>query len=379
MEAFFAIASFGIVGLLFAGIFWWNRYTQTQERIAFAELAPLYGLTLVGTDRLEGPFGRGTLAVTLATERRGSGKQRRTVRVTRYHVTPPAPLRMGLHLSSQSAFFGDIAEALGLASDIRVGRDDVDGALRISGADPEHAARIFRQDDVAMAAIQAAPLNRFVARDDHAFAQHDGWVTSPERFEQFARPLGLLVDALTAARAHTRAAWEQTLDAGWSRLAEARGFTYEPAQSSLVRMTPSGTVLTASVEPAAGKLVTVARVRVARGLGHGLRLYRTGGMETLGALFGAQDLRIGVPAIDDAFTIKAVRPSEATALLAGLGVELETLARTFSELQLDDQGLEAKHPELLADPGRLGPALDALVRIGHALGGEALHEPAAFR
>jgi hypothetical protein len=367
-----------IIGFV-AAVILWTHHARRQQQQAFAALAPSLGLTLAGPHQMTGRVGRCTVEVVLTTERRRRHRRRRSVPVTRYWVRPPTGLRMGLKLHAQSAFFGDIAEAVGLVNDLRIGRDDVDGALRIGAADAAHAGAILRRDDVARAALAAAPLPRFYLRDDHAFAQHDGWLVSPQQFHQFATPLVQLVEALSAAREILRAHWEHELDAVWGRLAASEGFRYAASATLLTGATAGGTAVEVGVEYPDAGLATGARIRVARPLGLGLQLYRTGGMQNLGALFGAQDLRIGVPAIDGAFTIKATRAEEAQRLLASVGGELEILGASFGELKIDDAGLEARQPGLLTEPAQLSRTLRALARLAQALGGEPVQPPAAFR
>lgn len=379
LELCFPLGLMVAIGGLVVGLVAWGQHTRTRQLAAFAELMPGYGLTLDGSQRAVGPFGRGTLEVLLTTERRGSGKNRRTVRVTRYRVTPPAPLRMALKLSGQSTFFGDIADALGLVNDLKIGRADVDAALRIGAADREHAALILGQEDVARAAIAASQLNRFYLRDDHAFAQHDGWIEERVRFEQFARPLGHLVDALTSARERLRAAWEQDIDASWGRVADAEGYRYAAAWSALSSTTPGGATVDLRIEAGDHGLITAARIVVPRPLGYGLEVYRTGVLQSLGKVFGAQDITIGVPAIDEPYTIKASREADARQLLGGMANDLVTLTHAFGTLRVVDGGLEASQPGLLLEPMHLTAVLRALVRVAQALGGEAIQSVGVFR
>jgi hypothetical protein len=370
---FLFIAAFVLLLVLY------GQGVRRRQLSSFGQLMPSIGLTMLGPQHASGRFGRGTLDVILTTERRGSGKNSRTVSVTRYRVRPPTPFRMALKLSGQSAFFGDLADALGLVNDIKVGRADVDAALRIGAADAQHAAQILTQDDVAHAALAAARLGRFYLRDDHAFAQHDGWVEDRGALEQYIHPLGALVDALSSARERIRASWEQGVDRSWGHVAEAEGYRYAATWTAMSSTTPGGATADLHVEASDHGLVTAARVVVPRPLGYGIEVYRTGVLQSLGKVFGAQDITIGVPAIDEPYTIKASREAEARQLLAGMAPDLSTLTEAFGTLRIVDGGLEASQPGLLLEPMQLTKVLRALVRVAQALGGEATQSMGAFR
>lgn len=366
-----------VVGFVAALVLWGNH--QRKARLeAFARLAQSSGLTLYRPQHLGGAFGRGWLDVFLTTETRGSGKHRHTVSVTRYRVRHPAPLRMGLRVHAQSQFFGDIAEALGLVSDIRVGRADLDDAMRIGAMDATHAAAVLGTNEVTYALLSTRSLTRFHVDDAEAFAQHDGWVTDQARFEQWARPLASVVDALATSRAQHRAPFEQLLDDSWGRLAASEGFTYQPDRSALSLSTSSGTV-EMFVGADQGKLVTMARVTVARPLGYGIEMYGTTAMGSLGKLLGAQDLTVGVPVLDDAYTIKASHEQGARSVLLGIAGDLTRLHEAFATLRVVDGGVEAKMNDLRADPIETTALLRALLRTCDGLAGVTSVEASAFR
>lgn len=365
-----------LVGLITALVLW-GRHAAEQRARAFTALATRYGLTQTSPHHLGGPLGRGWIDVVLTTESRGSGKNRRTVSVTRYRVRHPVPLRMGLKVHAQSQLFGDIAEALGMVSDLRVGRTDLDDAMRIGAIDPTHAVAVLTPDAVAFAILGARGLNRFYVNDAEVFAQHDGWVTDPARFEQFARPLGSVVDALAEARARHRAAWELELDRVWGPLASGEGLEYAAQRSALIASRDVGTIeIVVEVDT---QLQTVARITIARPLGYGLEMYRTSVMQTLGKLFGAQDVTIGVPALDDAYTIKATNEAGARSVLASVSADLLRIHESFATLRVVDGGLEAKHAALLTDPVKTTAILRSLARIRDALAGSAGEPSSAFR
>lgn len=379
MLPFLCASLFGVLcfGGVVAAMIAWGRHATAQRERAFATLASQYGLTVNGPRHLSGAFGGGFIDVVLTTESRGSGKSRRTVSVTRYRLRHPVPLRMGLKVHAQSQLFGDIAEALGLVSDIRVGRTDLDDAMRIGALDPAHAAAVLTGDAVTHAILGARALPRFYVNDQEAFTQHDGWISDPAQFEGSARPLARVVEALADARARHRAPWEIDLDRSWGSLAQGEGLEYAAHRSAIASNRELGSLeLVVEVDT---QLTTVARIAVARPLGYGLEMYRTSAMQSLGKLFGAQDVTIGVPAIDDAYTIKATNEAGARAVLASVSADLLRVHASFATLRVSDGGLEAKRPGVALDPVETTALLRSLARIRDALAGSVGESTSAFR
>jgi len=373
-----AISVIGGIIALVVGIVVWGRKQRALSLANFARLAQQYGLTLHGPQQMSGPFGRGQLQEALTTERRGSGKHQHTVSVTCYRLRHPGRLRMGLTVTPQSAFFGDIADALGLVNDIKVGRSDLDDVVRIAAVDPNHAVAVLSGEAVARALIAARHLGRFRLNDEEAFTQHDGWVGDGARLEANVRPLGAAVDALAEARAQHRAHWEAEVDRVWGALTSTEGFHYVPQHSVLRASTPSGTVELAVGLHGAG-LVTHARISVARPLGYGIQMSRAGALTSVGKLFGMQDVNIGVPVLDDAYVIKATNEQGARTTLLAVSGDLLKLHEAFGEMKVFDGGLEATRPQLLLDRVQLTALLRAMLRVADGLAGQRSEPESAFR
>jgi hypothetical protein len=373
-----AISVIGAFIALVVGLVMLGQRQRRRSLENFARLAQHYGLTLHGSHHMGGAFGRGRLEVILATESRGSGKNRRTVNVTRYRMWHPARLRMGLKVTTQTAFFGDIADALGLVKDIKVGRSDLDDVVRIAAVDPNHASAVLVQEPVARALIVARNLGRFIVSDDEAFAQHDGWVGDGVGFEGFARPLQHVVDALAESRTRNRASWEAEVDRAWGALVDTEGFHYVPEHTVLRASTPAGTVELA-VGVVGATLATHARISVARPLGHGIQMTRAGALTSVGKLFGMQDITLGAPMLDDAYVIKATNEQGARATLLAVSGDLLKLHEAFGEMKVFDGGLDATRTQLLLDRVELTALLRAMLRIADGLAGQSPQPQSAFR
>lgn len=374
---FGAVVLLGVLGFV-GGIAWWAQHQRERNLALFSAVTQRLGLTLDGVQQASGPWGRGRLVVQLTSERRGSGKNARTVSVTRYRVHPPVPLRMGLTLHNKVAFFGDLADVLGLSKDIQVGRADLDDPMRIGALDADHARRVLSEDGCVRAILSARALNRFYVADHEAFAQHDGWVIDEGTLSAFARPLGAVIDALTDARARHRAGWEDRIDAAFRSVAQTEDMQYRPEHTTLSAALPSGAV-TLSVAVTKGALVTHAELTVAQPLGHGIEMYRAGLTDGLTKMFGGQDITLGVPELDDAYTVKARNDVAARALLSGLGADLARLHQTFATLHVTDASVRASGPQLLTDPAELTAVVRALGRVGQALSGSNGGPRGAFR
>ncbi|MBN1417253.1 MAG: hypothetical protein JXP34_00665 [Planctomycetes bacterium] len=113
-----------------------------RTREVWASVAQEFGFTFTGSGFFQRPSIRGTshgLGVLVTTFRRSSGKNSTTY--TRFRITYPQPLPLGIRLSREG-FFSGVAKMFG-AQDIQIGDAGFDGEVLIKGADPRAVARFL--------------------------------------------------------------------------------------------------------------------------------------------------------------------------------------------------------------------------------------------
>ncbi|MDQ3031934.1 MAG: hypothetical protein M3Y87_05910 [Myxococcota bacterium] len=341
-------------GLSIAGfialVLWLGARSRKRTAAELAASVQALGLTLQGEHQASGVRDGIHVRLVLTTESRGSGKNRRTVRVTRYWAHFDPPLRMSLHVGEQTAFFGDLLDLAGLSNDIELGDPALDAALRIKALEPDHARAVLRAADVQRAILAACAAGSFSITDAHAFVQHDGWVTSQGGIASRLEPLWAVARGIAAARRQCRASWEHAIDASWGGLAGTDGLAYDGARSWLGGRVGE-TTLDLSVQTERGALVTRASATFAAPLGLGMQVYRTGLAQNLGKLFGAQDVQVGVAEFDALYTVKATDADGVRSALAGGGAHaLLQLQSIASELTVDDAGVKVRVDGVLHDP-----------------------------
>lgn len=358
-----AAVPIGAVALIVIGA----RHLGRRRIERFGRAAQALGLALHGTQDARGARGEVPVRVLLTTERRGSGKNQRTVSVTRYYAQIDPTLRMGLEVHEQTAFFGELLDFAGLSSDITIGDDALDRALRIRALDPDHARAILRHPELREPVLRACASGRFAISDVETFLQHDGW-------ELEAGPLAMRLDALAAAaralgaaRRHFRAGWEHALDAAWGGLAQTDGLGYDAMRSRLGGRVGDSTISIAVVTER-GTLVTRASVALPEPLGIGLEVYRTGFAQNLGKLFGAQDVQVGVEAFDALFTVKATNVDAVRQILGGGAAQsIHALTELAQEVRADDRGVYVRVDRVVHDAREISALVRALTATARAL------------
>lgn len=384
MEALLALCSvFGaVVGMVaFVGVIaWWGQHQAKVRKQRFAQAAQQLGLTLAGDQAATGSRDDVWVRVVLTTESRGSGKNRRQVKVTRYFAHPDPPLRMGLELSEQAAFFGDLLDFAGLSNDITLGDAALDAALRIKALDADHARAVLLDAHVGPAILAACASGRFALDDSRAFLQHDGWAVDAHDIRRRLDPLHAVARGIAAARRRWRAAWEHALDGSWGGLAATDGLTYDPARTQMYGRVADTTIQVA-VTTERGTLVTRAEARFDPPLGLGMQVYRTGVAQNLGKLFGAQDVQVGVPEFDVLFTVKASDEAGVRRVLGdgGGAHAILKMASMAADVSADDQGIRASVGGVVSDPRAVAGLVRAMSEAARAVRGGGAVAAGAYR
>lgn len=364
MEAV-ALAVFPVIVALGAGgvgvlAYLISKSHAAKTQLRFTESARALGLTPQSAHEASGARDGVLVRVVLATERRGSGKNRRTVRVTRYFAELDPPLRMGIAVGEQTAFFGELLDLAGLSGDITLGDDALDRALRIRALEPDHARAILREGAVRAPILSACAAGHFALTDARASLQHDGWSIDVHSISSRLEPLWAIAHGVAAARRRWRASWEPAVDASWGGLASTDGLAYDAMRSRLV-----GRVGDAMIEVAIGMergtLVTYARATFPGPLGLGLSVQRTGFAHNVSKLLGSQDVVVGVPAFDTLFTVRAHDEEGARRALAdGGGQAIVSLQSIASEVTADDTGVKVRVDGILHDARAVSTLVRAL-------------------
>ncbi|UJR78456.1 hypothetical protein [Sandaracinus amylolyticus] len=347
-----------------------------KNRERFARAAEALGLTLQGTHEAVAVRDGIAVRVHLTSESRGSGKSRRRVNVTRYYAYPDPPLRMGLELSEQTAFFGDLLDFAGLSNDVTLGDAALDAALRIKALETDHARAVLREPMVGPPILEACRIGRFALADGQGFMQHDQWALDAPQLGARLDCLHRVMHALVAARRRWRASWEHALDGAWGAIATTEGMTYDAARSQLYgRVADTSVQVVVTTEK--GALVTRAEARFEPPLGLGLSVYRTGVAQNLGKLLGAQDVQVGVAAFDALFTVKATDEAGARRALGGEAadaiVRISSLARDVSA---DDGAIRVHIDGVAHDPRAVGALVRAMCEAARGMRGVGAAAPA---
>lgn len=384
MEALFALCSlFGtVVGMVaFVGVLvWWGQHQAKVQRQRFAQAAQQLGLTLAGDHAAHGSRDDVGVRVVLTTESRGSGKNRRQVRVTRYFAHPDPPLRMGLAVSEQTAFFGELLDFAGLSNDITLGDAALDSALRIRALEPDHARAVLLDAGIGPAILAACAAGRFSLDDNGAALQHDGWAVHAHEIQRRLDPLHAVARGIAAARRRWRAGWEHALDASWGGLALTESLTYDPSRTQLYGRIGDTTIQVAVVTEK-GTLVTRAEARFDPPLGLGMQVYRTGVAQNLGKLFGAQDVQVGVPEFDVLFTVKASDEAGVRRVLGdgGGAHAILKMASIAADVSADDQAIRASVGGVVGDPRAVAGLVRAMSEAARAVRGGGAVAAGAYR
>lgn len=336
---------------------------QSKKTLAtFAASAGQLGLTLEGARSASRVRAGIAAQIVLASESRGSGKSRRTVSVTRYFAKPPAPLRMNLVVTPQLAFFGDVADALGISSDIVIGEPGFDAAFRVAATEPELARSVLR-GDAGLNLLHATSAGR-VRADDHVVRmQHDGWDVQPAIIARNLELVEAAARSLAEARARVAASWEDECRRVWSSLANAEGLEFDPG-ATRVHGAKSGAGIWLFVDTEKGAYRTRLIARFATPLDIGLSVYPTRFMQSVSKLLGAQDVRVGHSAFDEAYTVKAADADAARAVLTtDVAEALAMLLAGAEDVRVDDDGLTLHVPGIQLDPRSLSAILRDAITV----------------
>lgn len=365
--AFFMLfLAIGAVGVVLLAV-WLSSAQAKRSRRQFAESARALGLTPHGEHEASGTRDGVGVRLVLTTETRGSGKNRRKVRVTRYYAFLDPPLRMGIAVGEQTAFFGELLDLAGLSSDITLGDDALDRALRIRALEPDHARAILRSEDVRAPILTACARGNFALSDERAFLQHDGWANDQRGISSRLEPLWAVAHAVATARRRWRASWEPALDAAWGGLASSDGLTYDGVRSRLDGRI-GDMAIAVGIDTERGALVTRASATFDAPLGLGLSVHRTGFAQNLSKLFGAQDVQVGVPAFDALFTVKAADAEGARRALGDGGAQaILSLQSIASEITMDDAGMKLRVDGALHDARAVSKLVRALSDAARAM------------
>lgn len=339
------------------GLVVWGQKRQRDRLEHFRAVAAHLGLTLTGERSAHRLRAGVTASVLLTSESRGSGKSRHTVSVTRYAATPPAPLRMHLRVTPQSAFFGDIADALGMVEDVIVGDPHFDPLFRVAAAEKDHAAAVLAGEP-ARALVMARRAGN-VRVDDHTVrAQHDGWDLDAGVIAANLDALETAARALFESRTRNVAVWERSCAASWGSVAAGEQLIFD-ARSTCLHGTLEGARVWIAADTAHGKWVTKIVARFAEPLEVGLEIYPARFLQSVSRFFGAQDVEVGHAAFDEAFMVKAQHPETAQQIVGPeIAAALVELLGRALDVRVDDQGVTATVEGVVMDPR----ALTALVR-----------------
>jgi hypothetical protein len=343
-----------------------------------SELGRALGLTAHGSHEVRGTRGVVPVGARWTTERRGSGKRSRTVRVMRYWADLQPSLRMGLGIGVQG-FFDPMFHSIGLGSDMQVGDPALDQAFVIKALDADHAGRVLRDRETAAALLALRGEGSLSINDAQLVLRHDGWARDASGLGARLDVLHRAAAALLASRRAARAQWEPHLDTTWGAIARTEGLTYDPHRTQLAGRIGDAWVQLDVVSIGDG-IGTTAWMRFARPLGIGLRVFRGGLAHTLGAMLGGQDVQCGHRVFDDAFIVKATDPDAARSMLAGGGAEaFVKLAQIAPDVEANDDGIRLSTRQLIHDARAIGTIVRAMSDATRAFGSGGPASQGAYR
>ncbi len=199
--------------------------------------------------------------------------------------------------------------------------------------------------------------------------------------------IGPWLTSVAAVAAHVAArrgtlpsdAGEAALLATWRGVADAERLAFDDARLA-ISGSMGGVQVRLGVETEGTEGYTLLSLEAPRSLGLGLRLSKQGALQFVAGWFGSQDVKVGDPAFDDAFVVKASAEPSVKALLASNPAARHALvgfASHSTELVLDDERLVVRWPGI-ADGAALQGALVAARAIAPVLA-PSHRAPPAYR
>lgn len=275
------------------------------------------------------------------------------------------PLFFGLDLQLWHGW-----EPFGHAPTLPTGDPQFDDAFRLRALVQGPTQRLFQR--------QVAPPNDLV---DHLLAiQRVGTVNVCDshvnvqlgeqlNLSQLA-PAVASSTALAALIGHRRAnqpydADEQQRHTVWRAFAGSQGFQYDDNRFVMTGTLEGGSHLRIAVETELSKFFTIISVAPPTLLNLGLKIYQQGALSWLGGIFGAQDIRVGDAAFDEAFVIKGANEPAVRAFLQASPIARQALlelVRFCPSVELNDTGLYLR-PLQMAD----GQTLHRLTQLARAV------------
>jgi len=315
-------------------MFWSGR----KER--FQQAAAALGMSLDSDHMMSGWWQREVaIKLTHATEKSGDNR----VKVTYADASIDPPLLLGLKITKRSAVFGGLGDALALG-DFEIGDKMFDAEARVYAPDPEYISQ-FLHGPLTGPLTQAFRLwSGLQLTDERLRIRIRGHESEPETLRSMLSQVGSLAAALIHHKAGSPLpTWHQRVEQTWGSFAKERRLHFDVLRSRLrghLARDVEAWVQFRKPARTPELLETHLRVEIPAAAIVGLQLKPETGTQTFFKLFGAQDVKTGDEAFDDAFVIKAADEEAAKYCLQERAREklLEIRARADA-IELDEAGL----------------------------------------
>jgi hypothetical protein len=281
-------------------------------------------------------------------ESRGAGKSRTVYTIATATLVPAFDLGLGVH---RHGFLSTVGEWVGM-KDIAIGDPTFDAKLVVRGDEASRVQALFAHPPLRAALENAHKSGaRFTLVDSGFRIETTGAASGP--WVEYALRVSALVTR-SASDARPRVPVASVLAphrALWAEYAETVGMTGIDTPLSMSGRMDGAAVFVSASRVGALEYGLDVRVNLERPLGIGLVVQPSGSVSFLSELFGGQDLKVGDPAFDQRFVVKATNRHALAAILDATARRLVLeLAASTGEVQLLDDAVIVKLPRFDADP-----------------------------
>ncbi len=355
-----SLAPFVIVVAIIGLAIWWNQHQSRQRDQIWGQVAAGLGLHYANSEIWGRRHGQ---SIRVGLVSRGSGKNKTTYTVASSVLNPP--LDLGLSVQ-RHGFFNDLFQG---GHDIQVGDPAFDGRFIIQG-DEDHRVRALLATELRQLLLGRLGGADFSLSDRGMSVERHG-ATNDGRWLGWAIEMcSQTTHLLSRARFHvpvaSALAWHSQ---AWAAFARANGL--RGVDTPLCMW---GELEGTGVHAYAARVGTRAyqlevRVSFSPSLGVGLAVQPTRTFDRVAIFFGSQDHKLGDPAFDETFVVKAASAHAVGQVLdARLRAQLLELHRTVGATSLYDDALVVRLPTLPRHPAVVPQTVHRMAALAEAVG-----------